>query len=79
MMFNLVHPLVATAARNAGVNVRENAARLSISPRWQTAPHRETGAVITAVHCLLTGLLEVLSIGWKARGERMASAEENDP
>jgi hypothetical protein len=59
--------------------VRENAARLSISPRWQTAPHRESGAIAAAVDRLLAGLLEVVSIGWKARGERMASAVENDP
>ena len=78
-MFNLVHALVGTAAENAGVNVRENGARLSNSPRWQTPRHREFGAVIADVGCLLTGSREVASIGWKARGERMASAEENDP
>ena len=62
MSSNLVHALVATAARNAGVDVRENAARLSNSPRSQTPHHRKLGVVIADVGCLLTGSPEVASI-----------------
>jgi hypothetical protein len=69
----------ARRRRNAGVDVREYAVRLSNSPRWQTPPHPGFGAVIADVGGLLAGSREVASIGWKARGERMASAEENDP